>query len=65
MTEQGLQSIFERETCVGCTQQAAMFITIGHYRLWMCEEHARQTQEGLGRLIPDPAEEEASYQNRA
>ena len=61
MTEQGLQSIFEGKTCVGCAQQAAMFITIGRFRLWMCEEHARQTQEGLGRLIPDPDEEEACY----
>ena len=43
----------ERERCAGCTRLAIMFVQIGAYRLWMCEAHARKTQEILTALIDD------------
>ena len=43
----------QREHCAGCTRLAIMFVQIGAYRLWMCEAHARKTQETLTALIDD------------
>ncbi len=41
------------QSCVGCDQLAVMFLQIGTYRLWMCGEHARDTQDTLTMMIED------------
>lgn len=54
-----VRSTFEGQTCVGCDQQAVALVTIGQYRLWMCESHARQTQDTLNFIVPQGVAGEA------
>ncbi len=45
--------MFKPEKCAGCPAEAVMFIKIGSFQLWMCEAHARETQENLTTMIED------------